>query len=187
VAHQRKQIRDAIVARLIGAPDPQTDPETFATAAGARVFANRAKPLFPSELPAILVYTKNETSQISNEAPREYNRGLVVQIEIVASALSAGSLDDALDALAEQVETAIFSEETFGGLVTDTILGETEMELLEEGEKPIGAARISLSMPYYQQLPGDLTAALDDFKTMQTDVEATNGAEISGTDDVPQA
>lgn len=178
MAHQRKQVRDAIVARLIAA----------ATAAGSNVFANRAKPLFVTELPAILVYTKNETVEIANESPREYRRGLVVSLELVATGANEASVDDALDDLAEEVEAAIFEEETFGGLVTDTILGETEMELLQEGEKPIGAAKIALTMPYYQQLPGEPAVELDAFEKMHTDIEASEpeGAEISGTSDVPQ-
>lgn len=176
MAHLRKGIRDAIVARLAAGN----------TAAGTRVFSNRAKPLFNSELPCILVYSKTEAVEVSIESPREYKRSLSISLELVTTSTSESTMDDDLDAFCEQVETLIFSEETFGGLVSDTILGETEMDLIQEGEKPVGAAKISLTMPYYQQLPGDLSGDLDDFEEMDTTIETPEGATISGTDEVPQ-
>ncbi len=179
MAHQRKLIRDALVCRLISA----------GTMAERRVFGSRAAALFPKELPAILVYSKSEQVEISVESPREYKRNLVVSVELVAQADSEDMLDDVLDDFASQVETAIFSEETFGGVVSDTILSDTEMEILSDGEKPIGAVKVSLLMPYYQRLPGDLTAGLDDFLKMGTknDLPTKDGVfENNDLVDIPQ-
>lgn len=177
--HSRRQIRDAIVARLKSAN----------TNAGQNVFGSRAAPLFKTQLPAILVYTKTETAEVSIDSPREYQRNLVVALELVASAKTEDLLDDALDDLAEQVEISMFAEETLGGLVTDTVLVETEIELLQEGEQPIGAAKISLSMPYFQQLPGDLTGALDALERIDTKIDlppADGTSESEDLQDIPQ-
>jgi hypothetical protein len=176
MAHHRKLIRAAIVSRL----------KSAATMAGDRVFPSRAKQLFEAELPAILVYTKEESAQVSIEAPREYERSLKVGIEILAQHPDEALLDDLIDDFCDQVERAMFSEETLGGLVTDTLLGETEMDLNTEGKKPIGIARISLTMPYRQYLPGDLTATLNPFERMNTTTQTPEGAEISGSDELPQ-
>jgi hypothetical protein len=142
MAHHRKLIRAAIVEKLKSKlPSP-----------GDRVFPSRAAPIYKQSSRAILVYTKEEPAQVSIEAPREYERGLVVQLELVASSENEMLLDDVLDDFAEQVEAAIFEDETHGGLVSDTILGDTEIELLSEGEKPIGDLKVSLTMPYHQEL-----------------------------------
>lgn len=167
MAHQRKLIRDAVIAKLKAAN----------TSAGQRVYGNRAAQIFPNELPCILVYTKSEASEISIESPREYKRDLVVALELVAQAATEDALDDVLDAFAEQVEAAIFNDETHGGLVSDTFLGETEMDILTEGEKPVGAAKISLTMPYYQQVPAAPATPLDAFETAQTTIQV-GGASV---------
>jgi len=179
MAHQRKLIRDAIVSRLIQA----------GTMAERRVFGSRAVALQPKELPAILVYTKNEQVEKSAEAPREFKRTVTVSIELVAQSDREETLDDALDDFCEQVEKAVFSDQYFDSLVSDCFLGDTEIEILSDGEKPIGAAKINLLMHYFQRLPGDLTGELDDFLSMGTKVdlpEADGTFENNDLVDVPQ-
>lgn len=173
MAHPRKLIRDAVVERLKAA----------STSADSRVFANRALPLFKNELPAILVYLSSEPSEISIEAPREYRRNLQLTLELVAQNNSEGGLDDALDELAEQVERVMFEDETFGGLVSDTILGETTAEIIEEGEKPVGAVKISFSMPYFQQIPAEPTYPLDPFKTANTKIDMAPKDGVNNSED----
>lgn len=179
MAHKRKQIVAAIVERLKDAN----------TLAGVNVFPNRAKKLKDAELPCILVYSRSETAEVSVESPREYKRGLSVSLELVHAAFDQTSIDDTLDDFAEQVETAMFLDETFGGIVSDTILGDTEMVLLDEGERPVGAMKIAFMMPYYQQLPGDQTDSLDAFTKMGTTIKGSNQTtpNITGTDTVPQS
>jgi hypothetical protein len=174
MAHQRKQIRDAVLARL------RTD---LVSDFADRIYGNRFRTLFPQNLPALLVYTAAdpETAEISVEAPREYKRTLRLSIEIVVKA--DDSLDDALDALAEKVENSVFKDETFGGTCADTILSETAMDLLSEGEKPIGGMKITLEMPYSQRLPADAgDDDLDDLNTGNVKIDLSqNGAQPDGT------
>jgi hypothetical protein len=178
MAHQRKVIRAAIVEKLKNK-----------TVAGVRVFGSRAAPIYKHELPCILVYTRTEPVKVSNDSPREYERGLVVQLELVASSENEMLLDDVLDDFAEQVEAAIFEDETHGGLVSDTILGDTEIELLSEGEKPIGALKVSLTMPYHQELFSAAAAAvLPALETAGTSIRDTgqNNPSISSSQELPQ-
>lgn len=161
MAHQRKLIRDAVIATL----------KAGSTAAGQRVFGNRARMILKNELPAILVYTRNEPVEISAESPREFKRSLALSIELIASADDEDTLDDVLDDLAEEVENLLFVDETQGGVATDTILGETEIETAADGEKPVGMAKITLTLPYFQRLPADLTGDLDAFETAHTEMD----------------
>lgn len=177
MAHQRKLIRTAVEDRL----------KASGIVPAERVFSNRSRELKRNELPAILIYALEEAVEQSCEAPREYKRTLTIAVEMVAQAAEESDLDDTLDDMAEMVEAEIFKDETFGGVASDTLLGASSFEVLEGGEKPVGRLGVTLSMPYFQQLPGDMTAELDDFNKMSTVVQEPNtGANISGTDTVPQ-
>ena len=170
MAHQRKLIRAAVETRLKAA----------GTVASQRVFGNRARQVYPAEMPCIVVYTKSDPAEISAEAPREYKRQLSLVLELVMQASKEETLDDSLDDFCEQVENAIFTDETFGGLVSDTVLSDCEMDILVEGEKPIGGLKITLTMTYYQQLPAAPAATLSDFGKA---VVKTNLAPMDGTID----
>lgn len=172
MSHNRNLIRNAVVARLV-AQIP-----SLAT----KIFPNRIRPLFQSSLPCILVYTLKEPVEISIEAPREYKRSLQLVVEIAAKA--DASLDDTLDTLCASVETAIFEgDETFGGLVWDTFLTDTEVSILADGEKLIGTARITLEMPYFQRLPGDTFAdGNDDLNTIDTKIDVGSDGAIESED-----
>jgi hypothetical protein len=139
--HQRTLIRQAVQACIVNA----------STLVGPRVFLNRMQPLWGVELPAILIYTEKEPAEICIEAPREYERSLELSIEIVASA--DATLDDTMDSICAQLEQCLFVDETFGGLVVDTILADTSMAIVDSGEKPIGATKVTLTMPYKSDLP----------------------------------
>lgn len=159
MGYPRKDIRKAVIARLKEAN----------TESGIRVYTNRIRPIFPAECPLILVYTRNEPAEISNEAPREYKRTLRVNVEIVA--LADDDLDDTLDAIAEKVEKAIFEDETFGGLASDTVLGETDVDIVGEGEKPIGAARITFEISYFMRMPDAPAVELSPFEKANTKID----------------
>lgn len=171
MASQRKAIRQAVIATLQAAN----------TVAGTRVFANRARPLFEAELPAILVYTKDEAAEIFNVAGPEYKRNLRLSLELVVQAGADQALDDLLDDFCEAVEQAMFNDANYyGGVSSDIYLGETEMDILTEGAKPIGAAKITLMLPYYEYLPADKSGVMNSFNTM--DVKIKRDGVISDPD-----
>ena len=144
--HPRQQIRQAILARL-ATPDTA---EQYPTQALARVYGNRAKPLFPKDLPAILVYTRTE--RIAPESRQgdgfePWQRILQLAVEIVDQA--NGELDDRLDRIAEEVEQLLVGWEIPGFPSATLHLLETELALSEEGERLLGAARMTYEVVYW--------------------------------------
>ena len=134
MAHVRKQIRAAIVARLSGA-----------TAAGANVFANRTAPLQDDQLPAIVMETGNEdVSALTVLDPPVYGRTLVVDVVIKAKPLA--DLDDVLDDIAEQVEPLMVLLPSLPQLQPTL----TATEFAPDGgqERPLGTLRLTYQIQY---------------------------------------
>lgn len=166
MAHQRETIRKQVVQVLTGQ-----------TAAGARVFANRVKPLasngWTSQLPAIVVYTLDEQAEILNAAPREYLRTVQVMVEIQAAADDA--LDDVLDDIADAVELLLLRDDTLGDTVNDLQMVRTRMALKEQGETLIGACMIQFDAEYLDRRPDDgFNATLPDLSTLSTEYSLNN-------------
>lgn len=157
MAHQRQVIREKVAALLSGA-----------TGAGARVFQSRVVPYRRLELPAIAVYARSE--QVDPEsrltAPRELTRSLQLAVEI-AERLSE-DVDDALDALALQVEKVFDADPTLGGEAGDSLLGSTQIDLVEDGDKPIGVAILTYEITYRTDAPDADDVSLDDLVTVST-------------------
>ena len=71
MSHARQKIRDAVVLLLMGLP----------TTSG-RVYDTRLYNLEPAEnLPGLVIYTQNETSERSDFSPNNYYRELDLIIE----------------------------------------------------------------------------------------------------------
>lgn len=151
--HPRQAIREAVRARLISA----------ATSAGARVYETRMTPFREVELPAIAVYTMDETADDRGSSPRELTRKLT--LEIVAAVRAADNVDDALDSISLEIERAMHSDETLGGTASDSVLTSTDIGIEIEGNKPIGMVRINYAVTYYSHAPESADTALGDFKT----------------------
>lgn len=99
MAHQRKLIRQAVVALLASA----------GTAAGARVKGTRVEPIRAGQLPSISVYALSESSDSAETAPIELTRELKLEIAGWVAHADAHPVDDAMDDLAEQIEAAMSS------------------------------------------------------------------------------
>ncbi len=136
----RKLIRQRIAAVLMNN-----------TGAGKHVYASRALPLWWDEegdqVPAILVYTREESAEIWQVAPREMKRSLRVAVEIAAKANEG--LDDTLDDIAHQVERIMSENQTLGGACGDILLDRTEITIVGDGEKVHGACLIEFIVTYY--------------------------------------
>jgi hypothetical protein len=164
---QRKKIRQAIKALLLDN-----------TPAGARVWTNRPNPLSQrpgqqsasSQLPAILIYTRSEDSEVFNESPRQYKRTVEVVVEIAAA--MNDDIDDTLDDYAQTVENLILLDDRLGTDPDDageyvadgTELTRSSMTIVDGGEIPIGAAILSFDVMYYTFHPADAEPELDDFE-----------------------
>ena len=67
-------------------------------------------------------------------------------IEVIAKANN--DLDQALDDLAVQIEDALSADTSLGGLVKDTVLQTTDVQYLEDGDKPHGVMLMAYAVTY---------------------------------------
>jgi len=166
MAHPRELIRKQAVALLLNK-----------TGAGASVYASRIEPFISNdweqELPAIVVYTQDESGELWTAAPREYRRSVELVVEIHASGDS--TLDDTLDNLARQVEIELLKDDTLGGTVEDLRYARTRMVLRDEGQSLLGGCRISFDADYIDAHPtADFNATLPNLNTVSTEYSLDN-------------
>lgn len=136
MTHARTQIRKAVVNALKGN-----------TAAGTRVYESRVYALDDPKLPALLVFTPQESmGQPSMQRPRTQMRQLQLMVEGYLKA--RGDIDSDADALALEVEQLIAADPTLGGLVKDAMLDTTATRLSGEGEKPVAIVSLTFVILY---------------------------------------
>ena len=137
--HVRMQIRNQAVTQLTGL-----------TTTAARVFDSRVYPLEDANLPALLIYTKSETSEpIEIGTNRTSERLLSLNIE--AYVKSTTNFEDTLDTICKEVEQAIAADPTLSGKAKDCYLESTEIEFNAEGEKPLAFCTLTFLTSYYVQ------------------------------------
>lgn len=156
----KKLIRKAIVRQLKGKTD-----------VGDRVFPNATVPPWEEELPVILVYPRGEVAVEYAVAPRELERDLDINIEVIGKGpeenidlktpakgkrgTTQKTLEDILDDIAEQVECELSRDETLGGNASKTIYQNCEYEFDSAGGVPVGAIRLTFGVTYYTMSPRD--------------------------------
>ena len=137
--HIRQQIREYFGTTLTGL-----------TTTGSNVFESRVYPIENTKLPALVIYTKSETSEpIVIGTDRVMSRELSVVVEGYAKATS--DFDDTIDTISKEVEEAIAADRTLDGLAKDCYLESTEIEFNGEGEKPLGYVSLTFLTNYYVQ------------------------------------
>ena len=137
--HIRQQIREYFGTTLTGL-----------TTTGSNVYESRVYPIENTKLPALVIYTKSETSEpIVIGTDRLMSRELSVVVEGYAKATS--NFDDTIDTISKEVEEAIAADRTLDGLAKDTYLESTEIEFNAEGEKPLGYVSLTFLTNYYVQ------------------------------------
>jgi len=131
--HLHKQIRGAVVTKLTGL-----------TTSGSRVYANRLAPLPDTTLPSLTITLDDETSEgLTVHQPQAQERTLTLSVSAMAKA-SAG-LDDTLDLMSKEVEIALSSGITIGGVHLDVLY--TGMQFDDEQlDKPVGVKRMTFSI-----------------------------------------
>ena len=137
--HIRQQIREKLGTTLTGL-----------TTTGSNVYESRVYPLENASLPALIIYTKSETSEpIVIGTQRLMSRELSVVVEGYAKATS--NFDDTIDTISKEVEEAISADRTLGGLAKDTYIESTEIEYTGDGEQPVGYVSLTFLTNYYVQ------------------------------------
>ena len=131
--HLHKQIRGAVVTKLTGL-----------TTSGSRVYANRLAPLPDTTLPSLTITLDDETAEgLTVHQPQAQERTLTLSVSAMAKA-SAG-LDDTLDLMSKEVEVALSSGITIGGVHLDVLY--TGMQFDDEQlDKPVGVKRMTFSI-----------------------------------------
>ncbi len=124
--HVRKQIRDELVSNVLNG----------LTTTAANVSSGRVYTLQGSDLPALLVSDENEVIDLDAGSLDAPMRELEVTVTGIVE-LNSG-LEDTLDLIAAEVETAMRVDITQGGLAIGTDLQATTKELSGEGEKKTG-------------------------------------------------
>lgn len=149
--HQRTVIRHAVRDLLIAA----------GTRAGMRVFPTQKSSLRLQDLPAICVYMLEETvdAESVNMAPRELTRQVPIVIECWVKV--GENVDDEMDAIALEVETAMHADPYLGEAVAESILDSTIIVPDPTGDRTMGMVALTYQATYRTLAP-EPPSSLDD-------------------------
>ena len=136
MSHVRQQIRNKIVDLVTG----------LATT-GSNVFKSRLYPLHDDNLPGLCVSTGiEEIDDEEGKVEGVQHRNLEI-IVLACDKITAG-LDDKLDTIATEVETAVFVDRFLGNLVQSLDLAVSEPEISDEMEQPVGSLALVFTVQY---------------------------------------
>ena len=142
MAHVRKQLRDAVALAVTGL-----------TSTGSRVYESRSLPLSAAatELPALCVYARQDVPDYADAAMGARGtvlRVLELHVQGYYKAADGPGVEEGLDAIAEQVETAVFVDPTFGGKCIWTRLGPQVLDVDAEGDQTLGVIDMVFELLY---------------------------------------
>jgi len=134
--HVRQQIRERIATTITGL-----------STTGSNVFQSRVYPLDVDSLPALLVYTISESSDVDVMGTTlGMNRILNVGIEAYVKA--GVDFDDIVDDICKEVEAALGADRTLNNLAKFQYLSATEIQFNGEGDKPVGVVTMNYAVQY---------------------------------------
>ena len=138
MSHVRQQIREAFGTACAGL-----------STTGSNVFQTRVYPIESGSLPGLCIYTTSETvsDQVQDlgGASRLVTRSLSVRVEGYARATA--NLDDTLDTISAEVETAVADSTSIDALLTDLELSSTDLSFTE-GDREIGVITLDFGVIY---------------------------------------
>ena len=113
---------------------------------GSRVYQSRVYPMESASLPGLCIYTQSEDVSIDTMgSPRTVSR----ELDLIVEGYATGSnLDDTLDEIGKQVETALAGDIGLNNLATDSFLSAVEINYSGDGEKPTGVIKHTYSVIY---------------------------------------
>lgn len=136
MSHVRQQIREQFATTVTGL-----------STTGSNVFQSRVYNLESTNLPGLIVYTKEEASQpIVIGSSRTLERILSLNVEAYVKGTS--NSDDTIDTIAKEIETAIAADTTLNSLAKDCFLESTEINYNGEGEQPIAVMTMTYQVMY---------------------------------------
>lgn len=135
----RTAIRDNVVSALTGL-----------TTTGSNVFRSRVYPVAETKLPGLCVYTETDDAVYSTIlSPRTLDRLLTLKVEAYVKATA--DYDEALDAIEDEIRTALYADLTRGGNAQDTRVTGFVAQFSDEGDQPIAYGEITVEVHYTQQ------------------------------------
>lgn len=132
---KRKIIREKIKSLLINK-----------TECNDKVYENRIAQWWPEKLPAISIYSRSESSEIWNVAPRKYKRKINISVEIVH--VASDDIDDKLDLICDQVEAILNGDDTLQGVCDDVIYQGTQLSIVEDAKELFAVAKLDYEVTY---------------------------------------
>lgn len=126
-------MRQAIVTALTGL-----------TQTGANVYDGRVLPLHTS-FPALCVYINSE---VANYDDSQGSCGVMREAALTVQGYHKGDDDDMLDQIALEVETALYTDQTFGALAQYLDIEGMEISREGDGEKLTGVIVLNYKLAY---------------------------------------
>ena len=136
MAHVRKSIREHVVTTV-----------TSLSTTGSNVYETRYFPLQTGNLPALIVYTLDETVEDYTLGQNTRTQFRALNLIIEAHCRGTANIDDTLDTIAEEVEEAMVTDVTRAGNAKDTKLVSTEIEFDTASQKT-GLMRLTYLISY---------------------------------------
>jgi uncharacterized protein YabE (DUF348 family) len=134
--HLRQRIREQVATTVTG----------LATT-GSNVFQSRVYSLSDDVLPALLVYSVSESSDIDSMGSiGSLTRNLSLSIEGYVKNVS--DYDDVIDDVCKEVEIAMAGDKTLNGLAQNSYLAGTDINYNGEGEQPVGIVTMNYVIQY---------------------------------------
>ncbi len=146
------------------------------TSVGENVSKNRLSPYRTGELPAINIVNGSDDVEPESidTSPRELSHDYVLAIHVRVAV--ADESDNALDALAEEIEPLMHADPFFGEGVCGgkgSMLVGTTFNLSPEGELDIGLMILRYGFEYQTQAP-EAPTGMDDFNTAHSTINIAN-------------
>ncbi len=136
MSHVRNQIRAAVKSAV-----------TNLNTTGSHVYTSRTHKLTDNDLPALRIYTDNEEIERLCKTPVYIRHRLPVVIECCVK--ESGDVDDKVDTITSEVETAIVNDATLAALIKDKQIISTDIEYSNELELPLAIARVTFTIEYH--------------------------------------
>ena len=136
MAHVRKAIREHVVTTI-----------TSLSTTGSSVYETRYFPLQTGNLPALIVYTLDETVEDYTLGQNTRTQFRALNLIIEAHCRGTANIDDTLDTIAEEVEEAMVTDISRGGNAKDTKLVSTEVDFDTASQKT-GLMRLTYLISY---------------------------------------
>lgn len=144
MSHARQTIRDAFVAAVTGL-----------SITGSRVYKARIMPLDDDCLPGLLVKPPFESITENDEVMGTVQER-ALQIDVSGYDKLTAGLDDQLDDIAAEIETAVFAATLPNVYGLDLI--ETETDIVDGAEQPVGEITLSFRVQYLTEAGSPGTA-----------------------------